>query len=60
MYAIRSYYECGHPITLDMTACPNCGVGISFEIEDDVTRVVVEGTQHINIARHSIIVEMPK
>ncbi len=27
--------ECGHPITLDMTACPNCGVGISFEIEDD-------------------------
>ena len=27
--------ECGAPITLDMTACPNCGVGISFEIEDD-------------------------
>ncbi len=27
--------ECGHPITLDMTACPNCGVGISFEIEDE-------------------------
>lgn len=27
--------ECGHPITLDMTSCPNCGVGISFEIEDD-------------------------
>ena len=27
--------ECGNPITLDMTACPNCGVGISFEIEDD-------------------------
>ena len=27
--------ECGHPITLDMTACPNCGVGISFEIEED-------------------------
>lgn len=27
--------ECGHPINLDMTSCPNCGVGISFEIEDD-------------------------
>ena len=27
--------ECGTPITLDMTACPNCGVGISFEIEDE-------------------------
>jgi N utilization substance protein A len=26
--------ECGHPITLDMTACPNCGVGLSFEVED--------------------------
>ncbi len=27
--------ECGNPITLDMTVCPNCGVGISFEIEED-------------------------
>jgi N utilization substance protein A len=26
--------ECGHSITLDMTACPNCGVGLSFEVED--------------------------
>ncbi|MDC7225898.1 MAG: transcription termination factor NusA [Spirochaetales bacterium] len=26
--------ECGAPITLDMTACPSCGVGISFEIEE--------------------------
>jgi N utilization substance protein A len=23
--------ECGHPLTLDMTSCPNCGVGLSFE-----------------------------
>ena len=32
------YYECpecGHPITIDMTTCPNCGVGLSFENEDD-------------------------
>ncbi len=30
--------ECGHPITDDMTSCPNCGVGLSFEeesIEDE-------------------------
>ena len=27
--------ECGAPITLDMTACPSCGVGISFEIDED-------------------------
>jgi N utilization substance protein A len=26
--------ECGHSITLDMTACPNCGVGLSFEVEE--------------------------
>ncbi|MDR1316879.1 MAG: transcription termination factor NusA [Spirochaetales bacterium] len=26
--------ECGHLITRDMTACPNCGVGLSFEVED--------------------------
>jgi transcription termination/antitermination protein NusA len=25
--------ECGHPITDDMTSCPNCGVGLSFEEE---------------------------
>lgn len=27
--------ECGHPISIDMTSCPNCGVGLSFEIEED-------------------------
>ena len=27
--------ECGSEITIDMTACPNCGVGLSFEFEDD-------------------------
>lgn len=27
--------ECGHPITLDMTNCPNCGVGLIFEEYDD-------------------------
>ncbi len=26
--------ECGSTITLDMTSCPNCGVGLSFEIEE--------------------------
>jgi N utilization substance protein A len=26
--------ECHHPITLDMTSCPNCGVGLSFEVEE--------------------------
>ena len=26
--------ECGADITIDMTACPNCGVGLSFEFED--------------------------
>jgi N utilization substance protein A len=25
--------ECGGKITLDMTVCPNCGVGLSFEYE---------------------------
>ena len=27
--------ECGSRITVNMTACPNCGVGLSFEEEDD-------------------------
>ncbi|HOJ98183.1 MAG TPA: transcription termination factor NusA [Termitinemataceae bacterium] len=27
--------ECGAKITLDMTTCPNCGVGLSFEYEDE-------------------------
>ncbi|MBN2051520.1 MAG: transcription termination/antitermination protein NusA [Spirochaetales bacterium] len=27
--------ECGSPITIDMTVCPNCGVGLSFEVEED-------------------------
>ena len=26
--------ECGAPISIDMTTCPNCGVGLRFEIED--------------------------
>ncbi len=27
--------ECSHPITIDMTSCPNCGVGLSFEVEEE-------------------------
>ncbi len=27
--------ECGAHITLDMTSCPNCGIGLSFEYEDE-------------------------
>ena len=27
--------ECGSAITLDMTVCPSCGVGLSFEIEEE-------------------------
>ncbi|MGP1587799.1 MAG: transcription termination factor NusA [Treponemataceae bacterium] len=27
--------ECGEKITIDMSVCPNCGVGLSFEFEDD-------------------------
>jgi N utilization substance protein A len=27
--------ECGAKITVDMTNCPNCGVGLSFEYEED-------------------------
>ncbi len=27
--------ECGAAITLDMTSCPDCGVGLSFEIEEE-------------------------
>jgi len=27
--------ECAHKITADMTVCPNCGVGLSFEEEED-------------------------
>ncbi|MCQ2604347.1 MAG: transcription termination factor NusA [Spirochaetia bacterium] len=27
--------ECGKPITADMTCCPNCGVELSFEDEDE-------------------------
>ncbi|PIE04155.1 MAG: transcription termination/antitermination protein NusA [Spirochaetales bacterium] len=26
--------ECQHPITTDMTVCPSCGVGLSFEVEE--------------------------
>jgi N utilization substance protein A len=27
--------ECGAKITVDMTNCPNCGIGLSFEYEDE-------------------------
>ena len=27
--------ECGHPITVNMTECPNCGVELAFEYEDE-------------------------
>jgi N utilization substance protein A len=27
--------ECGAKITVDMTSCPKCGIGLSFEYEDD-------------------------
>ncbi|HOV39880.1 MAG TPA: transcription termination factor NusA [Spirochaetales bacterium] len=27
--------ECGAPVTLDMASCPNCGVGLSFEVEEE-------------------------
>ena len=27
--------ECGDDITIDMSVCPSCGVGLSFEVEDD-------------------------
>ncbi len=26
--------ECSHPVTSDMEVCPECGVGLSFEIEE--------------------------
>jgi N utilization substance protein A len=29
--------ECGAPITVEMTSCPSCGIGLSFEYEDDTT-----------------------
>lgn len=27
--------ECGHPITINMTKCPHCGVELAFEYEDE-------------------------
>ncbi len=27
--------ECGAKITIDMTTCPSCGIGLSFEVEDE-------------------------
>ncbi|MCL2243218.1 MAG: transcription termination factor NusA [Treponema sp.] len=27
--------ECGAKITVDMTTCPNCGIGLSFEYEEE-------------------------
>jgi len=29
--------ECGAKITVDMSSCPNCGIGLSFEYEEDTT-----------------------
>lgn len=29
--------ECGHPVQINMTQCPNCNVGLSFEIEEEET-----------------------
>ena len=34
--------ECGSDITIEMTACPNCGVGLSFEFEDGETEEDIE------------------
>lgn len=35
--------ECGHQITIDMTSCPNCGVGLSFEDDEEfVDEEVIE------------------
>ncbi len=34
----EEYYECpecGARITIDMTSCPKCGIGLSFEYEDE-------------------------
>ena len=31
--------ECGAEITISMTSCPNCGVGLSFEFEDEEDEV---------------------
>ena len=36
--------ECGADITSDMSACPNCGVGLSFEIVED-TLEETDGTE---------------
>jgi len=27
--------ECGAKITVDMTTCPSCGIGLSFEYEEE-------------------------
>ena len=27
--------ECNAKITIDMTSCPNCGIGLSFEVVDE-------------------------
>jgi len=34
--------ECSHPITTEMDVCPNCGIGLSFEIEEDEEEEVEE------------------
>lgn len=37
--------ECGSAINTDMTACPNCGVGLSFEVEEDSDDAEDDGTE---------------
>ncbi len=37
--------ECGGAITVSMTSCPNCGVGLSFEFEDDDSEEEVAGEE---------------
>jgi transcription termination/antitermination protein NusA len=38
--------ECGHyPITDNMTSCPNCGVGLSFEVEEEEVEQETAGAE---------------
>jgi transcription termination/antitermination protein NusA len=37
--------DCGHPITIDMTSCPNCGVGLSFEIQEEENKAEPADTE---------------
>ena len=40
--------ECGGKITVDMTVCPNCGIEISFEYEDEEQGRIWQKKQKIN------------